>query len=121
MVVNDIKQKDRQEIERTMREDVLETQKYPQIEFKSNNVTLNKVAENSYRARVIGQLTLHGVTQNNLGLNAEVVVTPEALRAKGKCSIKQSDFKIKRVSVAAGTMKIKNELKCEFDILGRKQ
>ncbi len=36
-VVNDVKEKDRQEIERMMRDEVLETVKYPEISFKSSH------------------------------------------------------------------------------------
>jgi len=120
VVVNDIKEKDRADIERTMREEVLETRRYPEIEFKSNNVSLTQSGANRYRARVIGDLTLHGVTQKNLWLNGELTVTPDGLRAKGEVSIKQTDYKIKLVSVAGGTLKIKNEVKCSFDILARR-
>jgi len=119
VVINNIKENDRQEMERTMREEVLETRKYPEIAFNSNNIALSRTGEGRYRARVIGDLNLHGVTQRNLWINGEVIVTSEGLRAKGEFSIKQTDYKIKPVSVAGGTLKIKNELKCSFDILSR--
>jgi polyisoprenoid-binding protein YceI len=118
-VVNDVKEKDRREIERTMRQEVLETGKYPEIVFQSSNVSLSRMGNNRYRARVIGDLTLHGVTQNNIWFNGEVTVTTDGLRAKGDFSVKQTDYKIKLVSVAAGTLRIKNEVKCSFDILAR--
>ena len=118
-VLNDVKEKDREDIECTMRDEVLETGKYPEIVFQSNNVTLTRVAEGRYRARVIGDLTLHGVTQNNIWLNGEVTVSDDGLRAKGDCAIKQTDYKIKLISVAGGTLKIKNEVKCSFDIVAR--
>jgi polyisoprenoid-binding protein YceI len=118
-VVNNIKEKDRQEIERTMREQVLETSRYPEIVFESNNVSLSRLGEGRYRARVIGDLTLHGITQRNVWLNGEVTVTKDGLRAKGEFPVKQTDYKIKPVSVAGGTLKIKNEVKCSFDILIR--
>jgi hypothetical protein len=41
------------------------------------------------------------------------------LRAKGEYQLRQTDFKIKPVSVAGGTLKIKNELKCSFDVCGK--
>jgi polyisoprenoid-binding protein YceI len=119
VVVNNIKEKDRQEIERAMREEVLETRKYPEIAFKSNNIALGRTGEGRYRARVIGDLILHDVTQRNLWINGEVTLTSDGLRAKGEFSIKQTDYKIKPVSVAGGTLKIKNELKCSFGILAR--
>jgi polyisoprenoid-binding protein YceI len=116
-VINDVKEKDRQDIERMMREDVLETGKFPEIVFESNNVSLSRLGEGRYRARAIGDLTLHGVTQRNLWLNAEVTMNSEGLRAKGDFAVKQTDYRIKLVSVAGGTLKIKNEVKCSFDIL----
>ena len=120
-VVNDIKEQDRQDIERTMRDEVLETANYPEIVFQSNNISLSRSGPDRYRARVIGDLTLHGVTQKNIWLNGEVSVTADGLRAKGDFTLKQSDYKIKLVSVAGGTLKIKNEVKGAFDILARRR
>jgi polyisoprenoid-binding protein YceI len=120
-VENDIKDKDRQDIERTMRDEVLETAKYPEIVFQSNNISLSRSGPDRYRARVIGDLTLHGATQKNIWLNGEVSVTADGLRAKGDFTLKQSDYKIKLVSVAGGTLKIKNEVKGAFDILARRR
>jgi len=118
-VVNDVKEKDRQDIERTMRDEVLETGKFPEIVFQSNNVSLSRIGEGRYRARVIGDLTLHGVTQSNISLNGEVTLNNDGLKTKGDFVIKQTDYKIKLVSVAGGTLKIKNEVKGRFDILAR--
>lgn len=118
-VVNDVKDKDRQEIESKMRNEVLETHKYPEIVFQSNNVSLSRLGPDRYRARVSGDLTLHGVTQNNVWISGEVNTKNDTLRTKGEFVIKQTDYKIKLVSVAGGTLKIKNEVKCSFDILAR--
>jgi len=118
-VVNNVKEKDRHEIERMMREEVLETGKYPEIVFQSNNIALSRLGEGRYRARVIGKLTLHGVTQNNLWLNGEVAISADGLRARGDFAVKQTDYKINLVSVVGGTLKIKNEVKCSFDIVAR--
>jgi polyisoprenoid-binding protein YceI len=118
-VANDLKEKDRREIEHTMRQEVLEIHKYPEIVFQSNNISLARLGEGRYRARVIGALTLRGVTQNNVWISGEVTVRPDGLRAKGEFALKQTDYKIKPVSVAGGTLKIKNEVKGRFDVLAR--
>jgi polyisoprenoid-binding protein YceI len=115
------KEKDRREIEHTMREEVLETGKYPEIVFSSSNISVSRLAEGRYRARVVGDLTLHGVTQHSLWIPAEVTMSGETLQARGEFSIKQTDFKIKLVSVAGGTLKVKNELKCAFDVAAQKE
>lgn len=118
VVKEDVKEKDRIEIERMMREEVLEIAKYPDIVFESTNISLSRINKGRYRARIIGDLTLHGVTQSNLWSYAEVSFNDERLRAQGEFSLKQSDFQIKRVSVAGGTLKVKNEVKLTFDIVG---
>jgi polyisoprenoid-binding protein YceI len=116
-VVNDVKPRDRIEIERTMHDEVLETSKYPTIEFCSDNVTVTTLGGNRYRARVIGDVSLHGVSQKNLWISGEVFQSDKRLRASGEFSLRQSDYKIKQVSVAGGTLKLKNELKCTFDLV----
>jgi hypothetical protein len=54
-----------------------------------------------------------------LWVSGEVLVTDGELRAKGEFPIRQTDYKIKPVSVAGGTLKVKNEVKCTFDIVAR--
>ena len=120
VVANEVKEKDRVEIEATMHRDVLDIQNYPEIKFDSTNVALTRLGQGRYRARLIGELTLHGVTQKNLWITADITVADSMLRAKGEYQLRQSDFRIKPVSVAGGTLKIKNELKCVFDICARR-
>jgi polyisoprenoid-binding protein YceI len=112
----DVKEKDRLEIERMMREDVLETDKYPEIVFESTGISAQRLGQGRYRARIIGNLHLHGATQNNLWIHAEVTTGEDSLRAQGEFTLKQSDFQLKPVKVAGGTLKVKNELKFSFDI-----
>ena len=119
-VTDDVKEKDRLEIERMMREDVLEVSQYPEIVFESTSVTASRIAEGRYRVRVIGNLTLHGVTQRNLWIHGEVTFAGDSLRAQGEFPLRQTDYKIKPVSVAGGTLKVKNELKFKFDIVASK-
>jgi polyisoprenoid-binding protein YceI len=119
-VTGEMKEKDRLELERTMRDEVLEVEKYPEIVFLSTNISTNRLAEGPYRARIIGDLTLHGVTQKSL-ITAEVTVTGDSLRAKGEFSLKQTDFGIKPYSAAGGTIRLKNELKFSYDIAARKE
>jgi polyisoprenoid-binding protein YceI len=118
---NEVKEKDGLEIEQTMREQVIEIEKYPEIVFVSSNISMTRLAAGRYRARVIGDLTFHGVTQKNLWITSEVTVSGEVLRAKGEFSLKQTDFGIKPFSAAGGTIKLKNELKFSFDIAGQKE
>jgi len=118
-VGDEVKEKDRLEIEHTMREEVLETSKYNEIVFQSSNISVSRLAQGRCRVRIIGDLTLHGVTQKNLWISTEAMVSDDSLRAQGEFSLKQSDFGIKPYSAAGGTIKLKNELKFSFDVVGK--
>jgi len=119
-VMDDIKSKDRREMESTMNESVLESAKYPEIVFTSTNISSNKLSEGRFQVNVAGNLSLHGVTRP-LTVPAQLAVMGEEFRASGEVSLSQSDFGIQPVSVAGGALKLKDELKFNFDIVARKQ
>lgn len=106
---------DRPKVERTMREHVLETTKYPEIVFKSTKVTATKTAEHNYQAKIWGSLTLHGVTHPEV-LTAQVTFNGNSLRAHGDFTIRQTNYHIKPISVVGGTVKVKDEVKLSFNI-----
>lgn len=112
--------KDRREIEETMNQHVLEAHKYPEIVFESSNVSASKAGDGQYWVNLVGQLSLHGVTCSQ-ALAAHVAFIGDTFRAHGECSVMQTLYKIKPVSIAGGSLKVKDELKCSFDILARKQ
>ena len=120
-VSDEVKEKDRLEIQETMRREVLETSKHTEIVFTSNNIAVNRLAAGRCRVRIIGDLTLHGATQKSLWISAEATLSEESLRAQGNFSLKQTDFGIKPYSAAGGTIKLKNELKFLFDMVGEKE
>jgi polyisoprenoid-binding protein YceI len=115
-ITDKVSASDRQKIEGTMRDEVLEITKYPNIVFKSTGVTASKTGEGQYQAKISGELTLHGVTRP-LTIASQLEFGDKTLRARGMFSIKQSSFDIKPVSVAGGTIKVKDELKFTFDIV----
>ena len=119
-VTDNVSDKDRREIERTMSQEVLETAKYPEIVFDSSNVAASKAGEGQYWVNLVGNLSLHGVT-NAQPVAAQVALLGDTLRAYGEFALRQTTFGIKPVTVAGGTLKVKDELKCTFDILARKQ
>ena len=119
-VTDDVKEKDRLEIEQMMREQVLETRRFPEVVFESTSITASRLSGGRYRVRVIGDLTLHGVTGRNLWIQAEVTPSEEGLRAQGEFTLRQTDYQIKPVSVAGGTLKVRNELKFSFDVVAQK-
>jgi polyisoprenoid-binding protein YceI len=115
-VQNDIGDKDRREMERIMREEILETDRYPEIVFESTAVS----ASAANRVQMDGSLTLHGVTRRER-ITAQLAVTGDMLRAFGDFTIRQSDYRIKLASVAGGALKLKDELQFTFDIVARRK
>lgn len=119
-VTDRISDKDRREIEQTMAQEVLEVARYPEIVFDAGNASLSKVGDGYYLVSLLGSLTLHGVTRSQ-PVSAQIALTGDMLRAHGEFSVRQTDYGIKPISVAGGTLKVKDELKCSFDIVARRQ
>jgi len=119
-VADKIKDSDRRDIERTMRDDVLEIEKYPQIEFASESVASAGAGNGPQRLTVNGHLTLHGVTRP-LSIPAQVSLMGDMLNASGEFTVRQSDFGIKPVSAVGGGLKVKDELNVTFHFVGRRQ
>ncbi|HKA20305.1 MAG TPA: YceI family protein [Blastocatellia bacterium] len=115
-VVDKISEKDRQKIEATMRDEVLEVSNFPEITFKSTGVNATKTGEGQYQARISGEISLHGVSRP-ITIASQLEFGDKLLRAKGNFALKQSSFGIKPVSVAGGTIKVKDEIKFVFDIV----
>jgi polyisoprenoid-binding protein YceI len=118
-VQNDVSEKDLREIIRTMNDQVLEVKRFPEIAFESRQVSGMELGESLYVVKIEGDLFLHGVTRPQT-LSANVAPGDDKLRAYGEFSIKQSDFKIRLVSVAGGALKVKDELKLSIDIVAKK-
>jgi polyisoprenoid-binding protein YceI len=119
-VTDDISEKDRREINRKMQEEVLETNSFPDIEYECSRVSGSKIIEGQHTVVLKGDLTLHGVTRSQ-PVSARVGLNGDLLRATGDFPVRLSDYEIRPVSAAGGTIKLKDELKLWFDISARKQ
>jgi polyisoprenoid-binding protein YceI len=119
-VQDDVNDKDRREIERVMHEEVLETARFPEVVCESTRISSTSAGEGRYSVDVNGRLTLHGITRD-FSIPAQVVQTGDILRAFGEFPIKQTDYGIKLVSIAGGTLKVKDEVRVSFDMVARKQ
>ena len=73
-----------------------------------------------YWVALNGELALHGVTRP-VPVSARVVINGNSVRATGEFSVRQREFEITPVTAAAGAIRIKDEVKCKFDIVARKQ
>jgi hypothetical protein len=100
------------EIQRDMQERVLESAKYPDITFRSSRV--EKQTDGQWK--VDGTLTLHGVTKP---IAAAVKRNGDAY--VGNATLRQTDFGVKPITAAGGTVKVKNELEIDFRIVTRSE
>ena len=107
----------KQIIDRELREIVLETNKYPEISFKSSEVTVN-LSGGQIQAKIGGDLTLHGVTRH-IVIPTEVTVSGSTLRARGEFTINRSDYNVKATSAFHGTVRVRDNLKFTFDIVAQ--
>jgi polyisoprenoid-binding protein YceI len=117
-VTDKVSDSDRQTIEKTMREQVLETGKYPEITFNSTKIEAIKNSDTQYQANIWGDLTLHGVT-HNVFIKAQLTFDYKTLRARGEFSLKMTEYSIKPPSVAGGTITVKDTLKFNFNIFSQ--
>jgi polyisoprenoid-binding protein YceI len=116
----------KQIIDKELREIVLEPSKYPDIIFRSTNVTgkptgpTGPTSNNQYDLSITGDLTLHGVTRQ-ITIPTRVTIAGNDLRATGEFSIDRGDFNVKATSAFHGLVRVRDKVKFTFDIVGRQR
>jgi hypothetical protein len=99
----------RAEVQKTMLgPEVLDASRFPEITFQSTAIQ----SAGADHWKVTGDLTLHGQTHSIL-----VDVALKDGHYRGSATIQQRSFGIEPVSAAGGTVKVKDEVKVEFDIV----
>lgn len=119
-VLDEMKSDDRKKLEQEMYEKVLEVERFPTAVYASKGVTVQKLSADLLRAGVTGELTFHGVTQPH-SFDARVTAMGTMLRISGEFSLRQSDYEIKPFSFAGGALRLKDELKFNFELVARRQ
>ena len=119
-VENDIDDKDRKEMQRTMEEEVLEAKRFPEIAYECSRISGDRTGEGQFTFVLQGDLTLHGVIRNE-PISGRAFITGDLLRASGEFVLHLSDYQIKPVSAVGGGLKLKDEIKINFDVVARKQ
>jgi polyisoprenoid-binding protein YceI len=107
-------------IDTELRDIVLEPDKYPDITFKSTDVSVEPRGGDLFALKLGGDLTLRGVTRH-VTIPAEVTLRGDELRARGEFEIKRGDFKVPATSAFHGTVRVRDRLKVSFDIVARKE
>jgi len=119
-VVGDVAEHDRPEVGRKMHDEVLESRRFPEIVYECSRVSASRTGEGLYWISLNGELSLHGETRSQV-VTARVSIDETSLKASGDCTLRQSDYGIKLVSAAGGTVRVKDELKLSFEIVARRQ
>ena len=109
----------KQIINKELREIVLEPAKYPEIIFKSTQVTGKALGNGQYDLKIRGDLTLHGVTRQ-IEIPTKVSLIGSNLRAVGEFSIDRGDFNVKATSAFHGLVRVRKTVKFRFDIVGHR-
>jgi polyisoprenoid-binding protein YceI len=89
---------------------VLDSDQFQEIKFRS--IGVEPAGEGKWT--VNGELTLHGQTHP-----VKVEVQGEKGHYRGSAILKQKEFGITPVSIAGGSVKVKDEIRVEFDIVGK--
>jgi polyisoprenoid-binding protein YceI len=106
--------KDRAQIQKTMETDVLRVSEYPEITFESTAIETSGMSD---ELRVHGKLTIRDKT---MAVDIPVKFTRQAngtYLAAGNFRFKQSSFGIRPIQLVGGTVKVKDELQTEFELL----
>jgi polyisoprenoid-binding protein YceI len=110
----------KQIIDKELKDIVLHPDQYPEIVFQSTSVTAKPAkAGGGYDVTLIGDLTLHGTTRR-IEIPATVTLNGDEMRAIGKFSIDRDDYKVKATSAFHGFVRVDDDVKFEFDIVGRR-
>jgi polyisoprenoid-binding protein YceI len=110
----------KQIINKELREIVLQPEQYPEIIFQSTGVTGKPAANGRYDVKITGDLTLHGVTRR-IVVPAQVTLSGNDMRAVGEFSIDRGDYKVKATSAFHGLVRVRDEVKFNFDVVGHRQ
>jgi polyisoprenoid-binding protein YceI len=107
----------KQVINKELREIVLEAAKYPEITFKSTDVT-GQLTGGQFNVEIGGDLTLHGVTRH-IVIPAVVTLSGDILRARGEFTVDRDDYSVRATSAVHGLVRVRDKLKIMFDIAAR--
>jgi polyisoprenoid-binding protein YceI len=119
-VLDELREADRRELHRVMYDEVLESKRFPEVVFESSSISGDRLKENLNRVNIEGRLALHGVT-NGQSFFSQVAFGIDSFRAYGEFTLLQSDYGIRIASIAGGTLKLQDELKFSFYVVGRKE
>ena len=119
-LVDEVRESERREIYRVMHSEVLETSKFPEIVFDGQWRVADHPGRDQYTVNVEGSLRLHGVTSTHM-FEARVTLGPDSFRAHGEFIVFQREYGINTASIAGSALRLRDELKFSFFVVGRKK
>jgi polyisoprenoid-binding protein YceI len=113
-------EKDRAEVQATMLGDtVLNSMQFPEIKFTSSGVRVVRTGSDGIEAKLEGKLSLHGV-EKPVTVPVRIRISGDKLTATGEVELRQSDYGITPIKVGGGAVRVKDELKIQFEIVATK-
>lgn len=112
----DLGDKDREEILRNIRSDVLHTAKFPKVRFRSTDSEVRCTSEEGGTLHLEGELEIHGVSRKT-PLQVHFQKTDKGLRVRGETALRQTEFGVKPYKAPLGVIKVRDEVRVLWDIL----
>jgi polyisoprenoid-binding protein YceI len=104
---------DRAKVQKNMETEVLRVSEFPQVTFESTGIE-GGGATDAFRVR--GNLTIRGKTQPVIIPLTLTRLAGGTYRAVGEYRFKQTSFGIQPIQLAAGAIKVKDELRADFEL-----
>ncbi|MBK7874663.1 MAG: YceI family protein [Planctomycetes bacterium] len=115
---------DAKEIEANMNNGVLESARFPKIEFASTGLALRQgepaerglaaFAGKEVEVTLTGELTLHG-QKRTVRIPGKLKLERDLLRVRGEFALKQTDYGMTPYSAVGGAVKVEDKLRVVYD------
>ena len=107
------------EIDAALHDHVLEVRAFPAITFSGRTIAARRRDDGAFDVTLTGYLRLHGV-RRTVTVPVRLTSKDDTIRASGKLSLRQTDYKIVPFSFAGGTITVANRVTLSFDIVAYK-
>jgi len=99
--------------------EVLDVKRFPDVTFASRRVSATRAATGAIDLLIEGDMTVHGQTRP-MSVRVNAAIDPDGLTVRGGFPLKQTDFGIEPVTVAGGTVRVKDEVQVQFVLKARR-
>jgi polyisoprenoid-binding protein YceI len=112
----ELSEKDRAQVQSDMETKALALSEHAKISYQSTKVTVGKTEGARRRLNVSGMLNLRGL-QKSIDVPVDLSVADGRLTASGKLELKSGNWGVPQIAAAGGSVKTKEELGIEFEIV----